>query len=642
MLERQAIGCADLGLPSGAARRYNPAVLRNRYLLLCDVPLVAAAAYGAFALRFDWFFPLHRPEFVPFLAAALIVKPAIFIVLGMYSRLWRYASVQDLLAVLLAVSAGSVAVAGLVAAGMVTGWIDEFSRAVVVIDWLLTLCAIGGIRMGVRLIGEGRLRPAALLNVPRKRALIVGAGDAGTLVVREVRRNPQLGIEPVAFADDDPVKLGKRIHGVPVIGTVPSIPGFVEQYGINEVIIAMPTAPGSVVRAVTDACRQSGITSRIVPGVFELLGGQMTVSRLRQVDIADLLRRNQVTIRPGTGIYLARKRVLVTGAGGSIGSELCRQIALANPELLVLVGHGENSIFEAQARLREQFPAVPVDAHIADIRNPRRLASCFRSGRPQIVFHVAAHKHVPLMEDNPEEAITNNVIGTRNIVDAAAAAGVERLVMISTDKAVSPSSVMGASKRLAEMVVRSAARQTGRAFAVVRFGNVLGSRGSVVPLFKRQIERGGPLTITHPDVTRYFMTIPEAVHLVLQAGGLAAGGELFVLNMGKPVPIIQLAEDLIRLSGFSPSEVPIVFSGLRPGEKLSEALWEEDARVEHTAHPEVWCVTERDPLDHPGLQEALRDLEAAVDAGDRLRLEAALVQSIRTYVPSSLQKQLSL
>jgi FlaA1/EpsC-like NDP-sugar epimerase len=617
--------------------------MRNRYLLLCDVPIVAIAAYAAFALRFDWLFPLHRPEFVPFLVAALIIKPGVFLGLGMYSRLWRYASVRDLLAVLIAVTASSVAVSSWVAAGVLSGRIYEFSRAVLVIDWLLTLCGTGGVRMAVRLAAENRSAPRRTPHdTPVKRILVVGAGEAGSMVIREVRRNPQLGMETVALLDDDRSKVGKHVRGVPIIGRIGSLANAIERYQIAEVIIAMPKAPGAVVRTVAEACNQTGIPSRIVPGVYELVGGQLSVSRLRKVDIADLLRRQQITAPPGTGMYLAQKRVLVTGAGGSIGSELCRQIAAANPARLTLVGHGENSIFEVQAQLRESFPRIAVQPLIADIRNPGRLAACFREARPQIVLHAAAHKHVPLMEDNPEEAITNNVIGTRNIVDACIDASVERLVMISTDKAVSPKSMMGASKRLAEMIVRDGARRSGRAFAVVRFGNVLGSRGSVVPLFKRQIESGGPITITHPDVKRFFMTIPEAVHLVLQAGGLSSGGELFVLNMGEPVRIVELAEDLIRLSGLSAADIRIVFTGLRPGEKLEEELWEEDALVEQTTHPEVIRVTEHDPIDGSLLARSLESLAAAANSGDRLRLEAALAQWIPTYVPSSVQKHLSL
>lgn len=449
-------------------------------------------------------------------------------------------------------------------------------------------------------------------------------------------------MEAVALLDDDSSKVGKHVHGVPVVGPTRSLADAIERFQIAEVIIAMPKARGGVVRTVAEACRVSGIPSRIVPGVYELLGGQLSVSRLRKVDIADLLRREQITAPPGTGIYLAQKRVLVTGAGGSIGSELCRQIALANPAHLTLVGHGENSIFDVRAQLREKFPNLPVQALIADVRNQGRLASCFRIAKPHIVFHAAAHKHVPLMEENPEEAITNNVVGTSNVVDACITAGVGRLVMISTDKAVAPTSMMGASKRLAEMIVREGARQSGRAFAVVRFGNVLGSRGSVVPLFKRQIESGGPITITHPDVKRFFMTIPEAVHLVLQAGGLSSGGELFVLNMGEPVRIVQLAEDLVRLSGLSATEMPIVFTGLRPGEKLEEELWEDDAVVEPTSHPEVLRVWEQDPIDGSQLARSLESLARAAASGDRLQLEAALAQWIPTYVPASVQKHLSM
>jgi FlaA1/EpsC-like NDP-sugar epimerase len=616
--------------------------MRNRYLLVCDVPIVGIAAYSAFALRFDWYFPLHRPEFVPFLIAVLVVKPAVFLALGMYSRLWRYASVQDLLAVLIAVSASSVAVSALVAAGTLSGVLYEFSRAVLVIDWLLTLCGTGGLRMAVRLAAENRTRSRMSGADVVKRVLVVGAGEAGSMVVREMKRNPQLGMEPVALLDDDSRKLGKHVHGIPVIGRLDFLADAIEQYQIAEVIIAMPKATGGVVRAMAEACRVSGTPSRIVPGVYELLGGQLSVSRLRQIEIADLLRREQITAPPDTGIYLARKRVLVTGAGGSIGSELCRQIALASPASITLVGHGENSIFDTQSQLRERFPAVPVQAVIADIRDQRRLETCFASAAPQVVFHAAAHKHVPLMEENPEEAITNNVVGTSHVVNACVAAGVEKLVMISTDKAVSPTSMMGASKRLAEMIVREAARRHGRAFVVVRFGNVLGSRGSVVPVFKRQIEAGGPITITHPGVKRFFMTIPEAVHLVLQAGGLASGGELFVLNMGEAVPIVQLAEDLIRLSGLTTAEVPIVYTGLRPGEKLEEVLWEADARVEPTSHRDVLRVTEHDPIDGRQLARSLATLAAEASSGDRLRLEAALAQWIPSYVPSSVQKHFSL
>ena len=617
--------------------------MRNRFLLVCDVPLVALTAYGAFALRFDLLATRHRSEFLPFLILAVLIKPAVFILLGMYSRVWRYASVRDLLAVLVAVSGASVAVTAGVVLGTVFGYVREFSRAVLITDWLLTLCCIGGLRMAVRVAAEGRIRTRlGSGSAASKRVLVVGAGDAGTMVTRALRRNPQLGKNPVAFLDDAHAKIGKNVQGVPVVGTLDSLREAIDQYDISEVIIAMPKAVGAVVRTLAEVCRETGTPSRIVPGFYELLGGQLNVSRLRQVEIADLLRREQVTSSEDAGIYLAKTRVLVTGAGGSIGSELCRQIALSGPALLILVGHGENSIFEVQSRLREQFAGVPIKAVIADIREPERLAACFRQHRPQIVFHAAAHKHVPLMEENPEEAITNNVMGTRNVVHACVDARVERLVMISTDKAVAPASMMGATKRFAEMIVRDSARRTGRPFSVVRFGNVLGSRGSVVPVFKKQIEQGGPITITHPDVRRFFMTIPEAVHLVLQAGGLSRGGELFVLNMGQPIRIVQLAQDLIRLSGLSTTEIPIVFTGLRPGEKLEEDLWEHKAKVEPTTHPEVRRVREQDLVDSARLEVALADLTEAARSGDRMRMEAVFAEWIPSYAPASMLKNLAL
>jgi FlaA1/EpsC-like NDP-sugar epimerase len=615
--------------------------MRNRYLLVCDVPLVGMAAYGAFALRFDWYIPHSRPEFLPYLVGALLIKPAVFLGLGMYSRLWRYASVRDLIAVLTAVSVASAAMCVFVAGGVLSSALAEFSRAVLFIDWLLTLCATGGVRMAVRLIAENRTH-GGTVNGEARRVLVVGAGDAGSMVVREMRRNPQLSMTAVAYLDDDRSKRGKRIHGVPVIGETAALASVIDKYQIAEVIIAMPKVAGHVVRALAEACREAATPSRIVPGVFELLDGQLTVSRLRQVDIADLLRREQITTRPETRLYLTQKRVVVTGAGGSIGFELCRQIALANPASLLLLGHGENSIFDAQMRLREQFPGVAVQAFIADIRDRPRLAECFQRMRPHVVFHAAAHKHVPLMEENPEEAITNNVLGTRNIVDAAISCGVERLVMISTDKAVAPTSVMGASKRLAEIIVRDGARRSGRAFSVVRFGNVLGSRGSVVPVFKRQIDRGGPITITHPDVKRFFMTIPEAVHLVLQAGGMATSGELFVLNMGTPVAIAELAGDLVRLSGLDPGDIPIVFTGLRPGEKLEEQLWETGAVVEATSHPEVLIVKEENGLNASAVLQSLDALVDAARSDTRLDFEATLAQWLPSYVPSSIHKHLAM
>lgn len=607
--------------------------MRNRYILLADLPLIAIAAFGAFALRFDWLFYYSRAEFLPYLIAVLLFKPIIFYLFGLYARYWEYASVPDAVAIVTAVLASEVAMAAFVSVGLVLHLLPEFPRSVLLIDSLLTLAMTGGIRLSVRVIAESGGRPAR--RQADKHVLVVGAGQAGILVVREIQRNPALRLNPVGFLDDDPVKIGKKILGVPVLGTTTAVAEIARLRRADEVIIAMPKAPGPVVRTIANSCSAVGIASRTIPGVFEVLGGQVSVKRLRNVDIADLLRRTEI-VGERAPVYLRDRVVLVTGAGGSIGFELCRQIANADPAHLVLLGHGENSIFEAERELHEDFGGVCVSTVIADIRDRQRLPQVFARFRPAIVFHAAAHKHVPLMEENPEEAVSNNVIGTRNVMGAALAAGVERFVMISSDKAVAPSSIMGASKRAAEMIVRDGARRSGRALSVVRFGNVLGSRGSVVTLFKRQIEQGGPVTVTHPEMRRFFMTIPEAVHLVLQAAGLSRGGELFVLEMGEPVRITDLASDLIRLSGFTEEEIPIVFTGVRTGEKLEERLIDEGEVAEPTSHPDVLKVVDAQPRP-VDVQLCVEMLAAAGEQGDRLAIETALSQMIPTFVPEWLR-----
>jgi FlaA1/EpsC-like NDP-sugar epimerase len=607
--------------------------MRNRYILLADACLIPIVAFAAFALRFEWRFYLDRPEFLSFALGALAIKPVVFYWFGMYRRYWRYATVPDLLAVLLASSASFVAMGVFVAVGLVYNPELEFSRAVLFLDWLLTFLAVGGARMSVRVIGESRERVQSQKGAAAKRVLVVGAGHAGTMVVREMARNAHLGMTPVGFLDDERAKLGKQIYGIPVLGTTKSLEKAVLERRVAEVIIAMPTAPGTQLRSIAEQCRQLGVASLTMPGVFELLDGNVSVSRLRQIEISDLLRRAQVMPAVNTSTYVAGRTVLVTGAGGSIGSELCRQVARSRPASLVLLGHGENSIFDVQLELRERHPDLNVVAVIADIRDQHRIRQVFERLRPAIVFHAAAHKHVPLMEENPEEAITNNIVGTHHLLEAALEHRTERFVLISSDKAVSPASIMGASKRVAEMLVRDAARRTSRGYVVVRFGNVLGSRGSVVPQFKRQIERGGPVTLTHPDMKRFFMTIPEAVHLVLEAGGMGRGGELFVLKMGEPVRIADLAEDLIKLSGLTLDEVPIVYTGIRAGEKLEEALWEEGAVTEATTHPDVLRVIEADVTSGHEIPALLKTFATAVAQGDPLRMQAVLADHIPTFAP---------
>jgi len=599
--------------------------IRNRFLLAADLVLIVTSVLASFALRLDLgpTFVYFMPQAWAMVGVALVVKPTVYYFFGLYRRYWVYASVRELRLIAVATTAAQVVVALLLMLAILTSLLPAtFPRSVIFIDWLFSLFSVGGLRLTVRLIAEsGQLSQKSDGHGGLRRAVVVGAGDAGVLVVREMQRNPQLHMQPVAFVDDDPEKLRKDIHGVRVVGKLKDLQSVIDRSRAREVVIAIPSAPGDVVRLVTQICRRKGIPFRTMPGIYELIGGQVNVSRLREVEISDLLRRQPARIDDEVvGRTLAGKRVLVTGAGGSIGLELCRQVARWAPSQLILLGHGENSIFEALLELGENYPELPMRPVIADIRDRGRIGAIFSELKPQVVFHAAAHKHVPLMELNVTEAVSNNVLGTRSVVDAALEAGTERLVLISTDKAVQPSSVMGATKALAEMIVRDAAVRTGLPYVSVRFGNVLGSRGSIVPLFKRQIARGGPVTITHPEMKRYFMTIPEAVHLVLQAAGLGEGsdrGEVYVLRMGEQVPIVDLAEDLIRLSGLEPGkDIEIQFTGVRPGEKLEEALWDEGMQYETTSHPDVVRVAEAQALSGKELDETLAELERRAERGD--------------------------
>jgi FlaA1/EpsC-like NDP-sugar epimerase len=588
-------------------------------LFIGDLLMIVVSVLGSFALRLPLgpLFIYYLPQATWMFSLALIIKPIIYFSFGLYRRVWAYASTRELKLITAAVTTASVAVSLTVILLASLRVYTGFPRSVLAIDWLLSLLAVGGLRFALRLLAESRSTGVDTQRRGR-RVLIVGAGDAGALVVREMQKNPQLNLSPVCFVDDDSSKQKQHIHDVPVEGTLDDIGRLVDARRIQEVIIAIPSAPGRVIRQVTESCRRKGVHFRTMPGIYELIGGKINVGRLREVEITDLLRRAPVQIDENLiGTSLSGRRVLVTGAGGSIGRELCRQVARWGPTDLTLLGHGENSVFETLLDLEESFPSLPLHTMIADVRDPDRLANIFDGFRPQVVFHAAAHKHVPLMEANVEEAITNNVIGTRNVVEVALNFEVERLVMISTDKAIRPTSVMGATKRMSELLVLDAAQRSSRAFSVVRFGNVLGSRGSVIPLFNRQIASGGPVTITHPDMKRYFMTIPEAVHMVLQASAMGKGGEVFVLKMGEQIRILDLAEDLIRLSGLEPEkDVEIVFTGIRPGEKLSEDLWDQWARFEPTAHADILRLVDEDILSSQALSRAVNELAYLAGEGD--------------------------
>jgi len=603
---------------------------RNRFVLLTDILLIAISALGSYVLRLELtadFFRFYLPAALWLLGTSLLVKPVVYYFFGLYRRLWRYASINELKLIVAAVSTASLVVAGLNFGLFWLGVIAPgFSRSALAIDWLLSLVFVGGARFTLRILAEA--------NAPRssgktRKIVVVGAGSAGALMVKEMQKNRQLNLETVGFLDDDPAKQNHSLLGLPVLGKLPDLARVLDEQPIDEVIIAIPSAPGRLVRLVADICRLKGVPFRTMPGIFELLGGKVNVSRLREVEIADLLRREPVRLNDeAIGETIIGKTVLVTGAGGSIGRELSRQIARWAPGRLILLGHGENSIFETLLELGENFPHLDILPLIADVRDAGRLDAIFAEYHPQVVFHAAAHKHVPLMEANPTEAITNNVLGTKNMVETADKFGVERFVLISTDKAVSPSNVYGATKRLAEMLVLDAARRTGKLFTVVRFGNVLGSRGSIIPKFKHQIAAGGPLTITHPEMERFFMTIPEAVYLVLQASAFGKGGEVFVLNMGKQVRILGLAEDLIRLSGLEPGrDIEIVFTGIRPGEKLSEVLWDAGTLLEKTAHPDIFRLGNGSD-DTSALPEWVARLLALAQANDGAGISQALDEII--------------
>jgi FlaA1/EpsC-like NDP-sugar epimerase len=615
-----------------ALKTYLPKRMRNRHLLLLDAASLIAAPVIAFAVRFEDFSWLgdNLAIVLPYIFLAGPIRLGVFYSLGMYRRLWRHASIGELKQILVA---GGVAA---VLAAIIGLWILPVSQitpgrvpfSVVFIDAFLTTAAIALPRLLVRTIRLKNRRQRR--EEPGRPALIVGAGDTAKLVAKELIANPRLGFEPIGFVDDDLTKQNYMLLELPILGTLSAIKSIVEQHGVSELIIAMPSAHGDVVRKVVRAGLDCGIPTLTVPSLPELITAKTNGTSLREVEIQDLLRREPVETDLAAVAELATgETVLITGAGGSIGSELCRQIARLAPSRLVLLGHGENSIFDILHELKADFPDVCMVPVIADVRDKKRVAATFRAYKPHAVFHAAAHKHVPLMEENVIEAITNNVFGTLNVVDAALESACEHFVFISTDKAVRPTSVMGATKRIAELIVQRAASKHDRNFVSVRFGNVLGSRGSVVPTFLRQIRAGGPVTVTHPEMQRYFMTIPEAVQLVLQAGALGRGGEVFLLDMGEPIRISDIATDLIRLSGLAVgTDIEIKYTGIRPGEKLYEEMFFSAENVLSTDHPKV--LRARNGILPQGI---MHRIEALVNAAEAEHPDDELKQLLRNLLP---------
>ena len=574
--------------------------LRNRHLLMLDIIAFsvtpAICLLPALCLVHDCSGLLSQLA-VPlaiYTLVSLLIKQSVFLYFNFYSRYWCYASIDEIIS-LLEVSLVSWVVNMIAFFGILKPFgllPPTFPIVVPVLDSIVTMLIIGGIRFAIRFAYVFNERMGMETGGDGKNVLIVGAGLTGSMIVKELRANPQLGLVPVAFVDDDHAKKNMRIHGIDVLGTLDEMDSILEQMAIEEVIVAMPTAPGKVIQEIVKACKAANVASRTIPSIHEILAGS-AVAQLRDIRIEDLLRRGTVKIdSKNVAKLLHGSRVLVTGAGGSIGSELCRQLTALRPKEIVLLGHGEDSIFHIARELTGRGAInEPVIVHpvIADLRDKERMEQVFRQYRPTIVFHAAAHKHVGLMEKNVVDAVTNNVLGTQILVDLADRYDVEHLVMISSDKAVNPTSVMGVTKRIAEIVVGLAADRTGKNFVVVRFGNVLGSNGSVVPIFQRQIENGGPIKVTHPEVTRFFMTIPEAVQLVLQAGTIGHGGETLVLDMGKPIRILDIARDMLRLNGLSEGvDIDIVFTGLQKGEKMHEELFYELENPKKSKHENIF------------------------------------------------------
>ena len=556
--------------------------IRQFFLMLLDVLSIGAALMISLLLRFNLTFASVEEQYIDnalhMMPILVLFTVILFFILRLYNSLWKFVSTNELEYIVI----GCFFSATLCfACFYITPW--KLPRSCSIIYFLVLMCLVSATRFGYRAVRHFRRR--YMTRKSSSNVMVIGAGDAGNMIVREILASEHLNKTITCVIDDDPRKVGSYIHGVRIVGDTQTIPHFVEKFAVNEIIIAIPSASKADIKRVIDICKNMGCALKVLPGISELVSGSDgALEKLRDVNVEDLLGREPVKVDLNSIMgYVTGKVVLVTGGGGSIGSELCRQLADHGVGRLIIVDIYENNAYDIQQELKISHPELDLVVLIASVRNTLRMRKIFEKYRPQIVYHAAAHKHVPLMEDSPDEAIKNNVFGTLKTVMAADACGTERFVLISTDKAVNPTNIMGASKRICEMIVQTYNKRSQTEFVAVRFGNVLGSNGSVIPLFKRQIAEGGPVTVTHPDIIRYFMTIPEAVSLVLQAGAYAKGGEIFVLDMGEPVKILDLAENMIRLSGFVPyRDIDITFTGLRPGEKLYEEMLMKEEGMQET------------------------------------------------------------
>jgi len=598
--------------------------------LVADAGLIALAWYLAFTLRFDQGVPRYYDTlFRRTILIVVAIKLVVFVLFRFYDRWWRYVSIRDMWSAVRGVTAASL-VASLTVYFFSPVAQVRLPRSVAVMDWLLLLGLIAGTRLFARSVIE---RPGTGLVARGKEVLVVGAGDAGQLTIREMQRNRQLGYTPIGLIDDDPRKKNLRIHGVRVLGTTEELAHILRDNRPDEVLIAIPSGSGEARQRIVTVTRENNVPVKTLPGLYELISGETDLAtQIRPVQVEDVLGREPVEVDLETSAsYLRDQTVLVTGAGGSIGSELCRQIARLRPQRLILVDQGETALFEIERELVDErgfAPSIPV---LADVKSRRKMRQVFDRYRPSIVFHAAAYKHVPLMEANPLESVRNNALGTRILAEVAVEFGAERFLLVSTDKAVNPKTVMGQSKALCEWIVEAygAREDIATRFVAVRFGNVLGSSGSVIPIFRRQIANGGPVTVTHPEMTRYFMTIPEAASLVIQAGAIGGRGDVFVLDMGDPVRILDLAKQMVRLSGKEPDrDIAVEIVGTRPGEKLHEELWGEGETAVSTVHPKIMRVS-GPTVDAAWLQDELAELERLIREGETLEVVSRLATMMR-------------
>ncbi len=612
--------------------------LRGRYLLAIDLVGIVIAAYVALALRFDRLSgPIMVAWFPLVVGLLLAVRTVTNIRLGLYSRRWRYASVPELGRIVAAAAVGSMMGVAIFYGSAVAfhgAWADGFPRSFWPIELLLSVAILGGVRFGIRAAADGVPSLSRTTTADRRATLLYGAGNAGVLLARSAQRHPGSGVRPVGFLDDDPTLAGGIIAGFRVWGGLETMERAVADTGAKALLITMPSAPGATIRRVVETAMALQLDARIVPSVTDLLDGSVDAYRVRRVSVEDLLRRPMVTEHaPGVEEIIRGRTVLITGGGGSIGSELARQVFSIGPRRLVLVDRAESPLYlvqrELEARRAKGRGGGELQIHLANVASRASMERLVAAEAPSVIFHAAAYKHVPMMEEHPSDAAQVNIGGTMVLLDAAASAGVDRFVFVSTDKAVRPSSVMGASKRIGELLVADAARRTGRPYVSVRFGNVLGSTGSVVPIFQEQLENGEPLTITHPDMTRFFMAIPEAAWLILDAAALGRYGDLFVLDMGDPIRVMDLARDLVRLAGRDPDSQPIETVGLRPGEKLHEELFYDAESVEPTVSSKVLRATAPSPP--PGIRDDVRRM-LALAMGDQ---DGALRDALFAFLASA-------